>query len=47
MRPIGRVLGARRLPQTGQLWWPVPLLTAGGVILLGFGLHLTKKDDNE
>ena len=36
-----------KAPQTGQLWWPVPLLTAGGVILLGFGLHLTKKDDNE
>ena len=36
-----------KAPQTGQLWWPVPILAAGGVILLGFGMHLTKKDDNE
>ena len=36
-----------KAPQTGQLWWPVPILAVGGVVLLGFGLHLTKKDDNE
>ena len=36
-----------KAPQTGQLWWPVPILAVGGVVLLGFGVHLTKKDDNE
>ena len=25
---------ASRLPQTGQLWWPVPLLAVGGLLLL-------------
>ena len=25
------------LPQTGQLWWPVPLLTIAGVLLLILG----------
>lgn len=27
-----------RLPQTGQLWWPVPLLAAAGLALLTAGL---------
>lgn len=26
------------LPQTGQLWWPVPLLAAAGVVLMGIGV---------
>ena len=26
------------LPQTGQLWWPVPLLLCGGLLLVVFGL---------
>lgn len=26
------------LPQTGQLWWPVPLLTAAGLLLIVAGL---------
>ena len=26
------------LPQTGQLWWPVPLLAASGMMLLLLGL---------
>ena len=28
------------LPQTGQLWWPVPLLIAAGVLLLLIGMVL-------
>ena len=36
-----------KLPQTGQLWWPVPILAVSGVVMLGFGLHLMKKDDSE
>ena len=31
------VLGARRLPQTGQLWWPVFVLAAGGMALIFAG----------
>lgn len=27
-----------RLPQTGQLWWPVPLLAMGGMVMLLLGL---------
>lgn len=26
------------LPQTGQLWWPVPILVLGGIICLAIGL---------
>ena len=26
------------LPQTGQLWWPVPMLAGAGVLLLLAGL---------
>ena len=35
-----------KAPQTGQLWWPVPLLASGGILLLGTGLFLLKKDDH-
>ncbi len=34
-----------KLPQTGQLWWPVPILFAAGVILIGLGIRLSKKDN--
>ena len=27
-----------KLPQTGQLWWPVPLLFAGGCLLIVGGM---------
>ena len=33
------VLGANRLPQTGQLWWPVPVLCILGLGLIGSGVH--------
>ena len=29
--------GKPKLPQTGQLWWPVPLLFLAGIMLLGMG----------
>lgn len=29
---------SHRLPQTGQLWWPVPLLIVCGLLLIVFGL---------
>ena len=36
-----------KAPQTGQLWWPVPGMAAGGLLLFGMGLKITKKDDDE
>ena len=35
-----------KIPQTGQLWWPVPLLVAGGLALLAVGIVLKLKEDN-
>lgn len=36
-RPV-HLLPSGKLPQTGQLWWPVPILFAVGVFLLVSGL---------
>lgn len=36
-----------KVPQTGQLWWPVPALAGGGVLLIGIGAALRKKEDDE
>lgn len=33
----------KKLPQTGQLWWPVPVLVCGGLALLAAGLFLKKR----
>ena len=36
------------LPQTGQLWWPVPVLGAAGLVLIAMGVRvLTKKDGSD
>jgi hypothetical protein len=32
------------LPQTGQLWWPIPLFLISGLILLMMGIRLRKTD---
>lgn len=32
-----------KLPQTGQLWWPVPVCGAGGLVLFAVGWRLNKK----
>lgn len=32
------------LPQTGQLWWPVPLMSALGLVLFGLGWAMRRKD---
>ncbi len=34
-----------KLPATGQLWWPVPCMAAGGLVLLGVGWRMDKKED--
>lgn len=35
------------LPQTGQMWWPVPVLIAGGLLLIILGLVRRGSDDDE
>lgn len=39
----GSVLGASRLPQTGQLWWPVWLMAGAGSLLILLGLSNRRK----
>ncbi len=39
------VLGASRLPQTGQLWWPVPVLMVAGIALMAGGLVKRRYDE--
>lgn len=43
----GSVLSAARLPQTGQLWWPVWLLSgiAAAMVVLGLVLRISGKKD--
>lgn len=36
-----------RLPQTGQLWWPVPVLLAAGLVLVIIGLVRRREDAYE
>ena len=36
----------RRLPQTGQMWWPVSVLATVGVVLLTFGFVRKMKNKN-
>ena len=43
-RRAGEVLGARRLPQTGQLWWPVPVLLIAGAFFLVWGFVRRKQN---
>jgi len=35
------------LPQTGQLWWPIPILLTAGLVLVLFGVMLRRGDDYE
>lgn len=44
IRDLPEVLGARRLPQTGQLWWPVPVLLIVGAILIFTGIRKNSKN---
>ena len=39
------VLGASRLPQTGQLWWPVPVLMVAGIALMAGGLVRRRSEE--
>ena len=35
-----------KLPQTGQLWWPVPLLFCAGLIFVAAGLIIRRRRGN-
>lgn len=35
------------IPQTGQLKWPVPVLTAAGVLLIALGLWMTRRKQED
>lgn len=37
---------ARLLPQTGMLWWPVPVLAGIGLLLLTVGMARRKREDD-
>lgn len=37
------VMPTGNLPQTGQLWWPVPLMSAGGLVLFALGWAMRRK----
>lgn len=39
--------GNPTLPQTGQLWWPVPVLVAGGLLLIVIGLLRRRGNTHE
>lgn len=39
--------GQPKLPQTGQLWWPVPVLAAAGLLLIAAGLLYRREDIHE
>lgn len=36
-----------KLPQTGQLWWPLPFLMFGGIICIGIGMMSKKRENYE
>lgn len=35
------------LPQTGQIWWPVPIMLGIGILLIGTGIMLLRKEPKE
>lgn len=45
--PTPTVQEKTTLPQTGQLWWPVPVLTAAGLILIVIGLVRRRGGNDE
>ncbi len=38
---------AVKLPQTGQLWWPVPILAVAGIAFFSIGWLRSRKDESE
>lgn len=44
---LTNTLDKQKLPQTGVLWWPVPILAAAGFAFLITGTFSRKKKDDE
>ena len=44
---LTNTLDRQKLPQTGLLWWPVPVLAAAGLLLLIFGALSKRKNGHE
>ena len=44
---LTNTLNKQKLPQTGVLWWPVPVLACGGLTFLIVGTLSRKKKDHE
>ena len=38
--------GSSKLPQTGQLWWPVGLLAISGILMYSFGWNCNRKSES-
>lgn len=36
-----------KLPQTGMLWWPVPLLACGGLLLVAIGFFMRRRQGDQ
>ena len=36
-----------KLPQTGQLWWPVPILACGGILFIAVGCRINLRDKKD
>ncbi len=45
IKPDKPVNPGPKLPQTSMLWWPVPILVAGGLVFYLFGWYLKRKAD--
>ena len=39
--------GGKKLPQTGQLWWPVPVLACAGLGCIAVGLFRRREAGDE
>lgn len=44
---LTNTLNKQKLPQTGALWWPVPILAVAGLTFLVTGTFSGKKKDDE
>ena len=45
--PVPEEIPEEPIPQTGLLWWPVPVMGAGGLVCVGVGSLLCKKKDDD
>ncbi len=45
--PSGEGTDKPNLPQTGMLWWPVPILSMSGIIAIMLGWKIRRRDEDE